>query len=109
VRAERPSSERGSDESGGRRPRLRHATDHDLDRLEHLLQALRAVPGLHERKRGYFSRGSRAFVHFHADDSTLYADVRLTDAFQRVQVTTHEEQATFLAQVHDALTSEWQP
>lgn len=105
LRGKRPSGERGSEEAGGRPPPLRHATDQDLDLLEHLLQALRTIPGLHERKRGYFSRGSRAFLHFHADGSNLYADARLAEAFQRLRVTTKEEQATFLAQVLGALTS----
>jgi len=44
---------------------VRHATQEDLDRLEKLLAKLRELPQLRERKRGYFSRGSRAFLHFH--------------------------------------------
>jgi hypothetical protein len=82
---------------------VRHATQGDLDRLEELLAGLRGLAQLRERKRGYFSRGSRAFLHFHEDDGDLYADVRLDDAFQRVRVTTGTEQASFLARVSQAL------
>ena len=44
--------------------RVRHATDEDLDRGEPLLIELRQMPQLRERKRGSFSRGARAFLHF---------------------------------------------
>jgi hypothetical protein len=68
---------------------MRHARDEDLDRLEDLLAALRALPGLTEKKRGTFYRKSRAFLHFHEDPKGLFADVR--DAadrdFERIDVT----------------------
>ena len=82
---------------------MRHATEQDLDHLESLLAELRRHPQLQERKRGSFSRGSRAFLHFHADASDLYVDVRLDSSFERVRVTSSEEQTAFLAQVHGAL------
>lgn len=46
---------------------------------------LRKLPQLHERKPGYFSRGSRAFLHFHQDAGDLYVDVRLDGKFQRMR------------------------
>jgi len=46
---------------------VRHATQEDLDQVEALLVELRKLPQLRERKRGYFSRGSRAFLHFYED------------------------------------------
>ena len=82
---------------------MRHATQEDLDRLEALLAGLRKLPGLRERKRGYFSKGSRAFLHFHADTSDLYVDVKLDSKFQRTKVTSRNEQADFLSRVHEAL------
>jgi hypothetical protein len=82
---------------------VRHATQDDLDRLEMLLIELRKLPQLRERKRGYFSRGSRAFLHFHEDAGDLYADVRLDREFRRLRVTTRDEQAVFLSQVRQAL------
>ncbi|MFZ0996395.1 MAG: hypothetical protein WAO09_10540 [Candidatus Dormiibacterota bacterium] len=82
---------------------MRHATQQDLDRLEALLAELRALPQLRERKRGYFSRGSRAFLHFHEDAGELYVDVRLASAFQRMRITSRKEQASLLAEVRRAL------
>ena len=82
---------------------MRHATQDDLDRLEPLLAGLRELPGLRERKRGYFSRGSRAFLHFHEDAGDFYVDVQLDSKFQRMKVTSHSEQAEFLALVRTAL------
>jgi hypothetical protein len=82
---------------------VRHATEQDLDQLEPLLVELRKLPQLRERKRGSFSRGSRAFLHFHADAGALYVDVRLESEFQRLKVTSHTEQADFLSLVNAAL------
>jgi hypothetical protein len=82
---------------------VRHATQEDLDQVEELLGELRQLPQLRERKRGYFSRGSRAFLHFHEDAGDLYVDVRLDSKFQRMRVTSRREQAEFLAQVRAAL------
>jgi hypothetical protein len=84
---------------------MRHATPEDLDRVEALLVGLRELPQLRERKRGYFSRGSRAFLHFHEDAGDLYVDVRLDSAFQRVRVTSRDEQADLLSRVRNALQS----
>ena len=83
--------------------RVRHATAEDLDRLEPLLAELRALPQLRERKRGSFSRGSKAFLHFHEDAGDLYVDARLESAFQRFKVTNGADQADFIARVKAAL------
>jgi hypothetical protein len=82
---------------------VRHATQEDLDRLDVLLTELRELPQLRERKRGYFSQGSRAFLHFHEDSGDLYADVKLGSEFQRMKVGSASEQADFLARVREAL------
>lgn len=82
---------------------MRHATKDDLDQLEVLLGELRAVPGLRERKRGYFSLGSKAFAHFHEDAGDFYVDVKLDGAFQRMPVTSRTEQLAFLRRVRDAI------
>jgi hypothetical protein len=82
---------------------VRHATQEDLDRLEKLLVELRGLPQLRERKRGYFSRGSRAFLHFHEDAGELYVDVRLADTFERMKVTSRTERAEFIARVRSML------
>ncbi len=82
---------------------MRHATQDDLDRLESLLAELRALPELRERKRGYFSLRSQAFLHFHEDVGDFYADVRLNGSFERMRVTSRTEQLAFLRQVRGAL------
>ena len=82
---------------------MRHATQYDLDQLEHLLAELRAVPELRERKRGSFSLGSKAFLHFHEDSGDYYVDVRLDGEFQRMRVTSPAEQITFLRRVRGAV------
>jgi hypothetical protein len=93
---------RGSDGERHAR-RVRHATQEDLDHVEALLAELRKLPQLRERKRGYFSRGSRAFLHFHEDVGDLYVDVRLGSDFERMRVTSQAEQADFLSRVSEAL------
>jgi hypothetical protein len=82
---------------------VQHATQEDLDRMEALLVELRGLSQLRERKRGYFSRGSRAFLHFHEDAGDLYVDVRLASKFERMKVTSRSEQADFLSRVREAL------
>lgn len=84
---------------------VRHATQEDLDRLEGLLAELRQLPQLRERRRGSFSRGPKAFLHFHEDAGELYVDVRLRTAFQRMRVTSRDEQGDFLVQVRSALSA----
>jgi len=82
---------------------MRHATEEDLDQIEDLLAELRKFPQLRERKRGSFARGSRAFLHFHEDAGAFYADVRLGSEFERMRVTTGDEQAEFITRVREAL------
>ena len=84
---------------------VRHATDEDLDHIEPLLAELRKLPELRERKRGSFSRGSRAFLHFHEDAGDMYVDVRLDGAFRRARVTSRQEQIDFLSRVRGAVNS----
>jgi hypothetical protein len=82
---------------------VRHATQEDLDHLEGLLVELRKSPKLRERKRGYFSRGGQAFLHFHEDNGDFYVDVRLGTEFQRMRVTSRADQAELLSRVGEAL------
>ncbi len=70
---------------------MRHAGPEALDGAEGLLERLRAVPGLNEKKRGVFYRRGRAFLHFHEDPSGLHADVRIDNGWHRSRVQTPEE------------------
>ena len=82
---------------------MRHARAAALDRLEPLLVHLRAIESLRERSRGTFYRGSKAFLHFHEDGDDLFADVRLSDDFERMRVTSAKEQTEVLRRVRAAL------
>lgn len=82
---------------------MRHAREEDLGGVNAILQYLRAQSLLVEKKPGVFYRRSRAFLHFHADDSGLYADVRLVDQFDRYRVQTAKERAAFLKLVSRSL------
>ena len=82
---------------------MRHAGTAALDELEPMLATLRALPGLKEKSRGTFYRGSRAFLHFHEDPTGHHADVRLDADFERFRVQTKAEQRAVLAKVRRAL------
>jgi hypothetical protein len=84
---------------------VQHATQDDRDRVEALLVELRKLLQLRERKRGYFARGSREFLHFHEDAGDLYVDVRLDGEFRRMRVTSRKEQADLLSRARRALQS----
>jgi hypothetical protein len=84
---------------------MRHIRDAGLDDLEPLLTRLRGIDGLVERKRGNFTHGSRAFLHFHEDPAGYFADVRLADDFERFRVQTKAEQTRLVAVVKAALSS----
>ncbi|HZU72047.1 MAG TPA: hypothetical protein VE990_04680 [Acidimicrobiales bacterium] len=66
--------------------------------------ALREVPGIREKSRGVFYRGSRAFLHFHEDPAGLFADVRLEADFERFRATTASEHRQLLRRVRAALS-----
>ena len=84
---------------------MRHARAAALDELEPLLESLRALPGLRERSRGVFYRGSTAFLHFHEDPSGFHADVRLGGTFERFRAQTQKERAALLQRIEKALTA----
>jgi hypothetical protein len=82
---------------------MKHAGEESLDQLEPLLRALRTMPTLREKKRGTFSRGGRAFVHFHEDAAGLFADVRFDDEFERFDVTSAADQQRLARNIRAAL------
>ena len=83
---------------------MKHITPDQLDRLEELLEGLRELSGIKEKKRGVFYRKSKAFLHFHEDPAGLFADVRLDGViFERYGVTTKKDQRELLARVKAAL------
>jgi hypothetical protein len=83
---------------------MRHATDQDLDGIETLLRELRSVAGLSERKRGIFYWKSRAFLHFHEHEGTVYADVRLGGKdFERFELPNTQARRRLVAAVRQYL------
>ena len=60
---------------------------------------------MRERKPGVFCLQSREFLHFHEDSAGVFADVRFSDEFVRMPVTSAAEQADLLGLIDDRLTS----
>jgi hypothetical protein len=83
---------------------MRHARPAALDELEPMLTELRTLPGLTEKSRGTFYRGSRAFLHFHEDPTGHHMDVRLDHDFERFRVQTKAEQRKAVSLVRKTLT-----
>ena len=85
---------------------MRHAGAATLDSLEPMLEELRLLAQLVEKRRGVFYRKSKAFLHFHEDPTGLFCDVRLVpDAdFERFPVTTAQERQEVLKRLTEALT-----
>ena len=77
---------------------MKHAGQTALDTLEPMLERLRGLTGIAERKRGIFYRKSQAFLHFHEDEAGLFCDVRLDrdSDFERLPVTTSRQQQDVL-------------
>jgi hypothetical protein len=86
---------------------MRHARDQDLDRIEPLLERLRALGALRERKRGCFYFKSKGFVHFHEDPKGTFADLRQLDSRddRRMKVDTKAEQDALVGQAKTVLAA----
>jgi hypothetical protein len=84
---------------------VKHAGPDALGRLSGLIDRLREVDGLVEKRPGVFYRRSKACVHFHEDPTGLFADVRLEadGDFERVPVSTVAEQRRLLAAIAGAV------
>ena len=83
---------------------MRHITPERLEELRPLLERLRHLDGLVEKRPGGFSIKSRAFLHFHEDPEGLFADVRLDGPeFTRMRVSDPAEQDALVAAIKGAL------
>ncbi|MBI3271361.1 MAG: hypothetical protein HYZ53_20385 [Planctomycetes bacterium] len=71
--------------------RMKHAGEPALDALEDVLQGIRRIPDLTERKRGIFYKRAGAFLHFHEDPAGLFADLREESGWRRLRVSTRAE------------------
>jgi hypothetical protein len=89
---------------------MKHAGPQTLASLAPLLQRLRAMPALVERRPGVFYLGSRAYLHFHDDPAGIFADVKLDlVTFVRLRVSTAGERASFVARVVRSLRTRHEP
>lgn len=85
---------------------MKHAGPATLVTLESLLERIRVLPGLVEKKPGIFYLKSKAYLHFHEDPAGTFADVRLAgDDFERFAVNTSQEQDALLEHIQLARQS----
>ena len=78
---------------------MRHATPKTLDAIEPLLEGIRKLPVLSERRRGIFYKKSIAYLHFHEDPAGLFVDVKLEGAWKRMDVSSSRAKRDLLAAV----------
>lgn len=84
---------------------MKHAGPGALDELEPLLRKLRALDELNEKSRGVFYRRGKAFLHFHEDPAGLFADVRFTEDFERIEATSVAHRAVLLGRIRACLVA----
>ena len=78
---------------------MKHASSVALDALEPLLERIRSLGGLKERKRGTFYRGPSAILHFHEDPAGFFADLKTGPGWVRLPATTPAERRALLAEL----------
>ena len=84
---------------------MKHAGPASLAQLTPLLERIRALGHLTERKPGIFYLRSSAFLHFHEDPQGLFADVKLDGkTFARFAVDSAAQREELLSSVQRALT-----
>ena len=82
---------------------MKHAGADALDRLETVLDKIRAFAGVRERKRGAFYRGTSAFLHFHEDPAGLFADLKIGREFVRFPVNNQHQVEALLSRAANEL------
>jgi hypothetical protein len=68
-----------------------HAGADALEKLGALLACLRARTALREKQPGIFYVKGRAFLHFHADRTGLFADLKKAEGWRRLPVNEPDE------------------
>jgi hypothetical protein len=82
---------------------MRHANAQDVAKLAHIVAPVRALGTLREPRPGTFYRGSVAFLHFHEDSGSFYADLKQDGDWQRYPLRTKSDTAKLLRAVRVAL------
>ena len=81
---------------------MAHASSEALDKLQGLLEKIRALDVATERTRGIFYRGSTAFLHFHEFTDGLVADLKQDGDFVHYPVDTAAQQKALIAAIRRA-------
>jgi hypothetical protein len=85
---------------------MKHASAQALESLASLLERIRSLGHLKERRPGIFYLGSSAFLHFHEDLEGLFADAKLDlQDFKRFAINTKVEQDRLVQEVAAALAA----
>ena len=84
---------------------MKQAGPGTLARMSPLLEALRARPALRERRPGVFELESQPFLHFHCDETEIFADIRVSGEFIRMPVTSSSQQFDLLERVDECLSA----
>jgi hypothetical protein len=84
---------------------MKHAGPEALDQLEPILEEIRRLDGLKEKKRGSFYCRSSGFLHFHEDPAGFFADLKVGDDYVRLPINSKTQTKTFLRRVAGALNS----
>lgn len=87
---------------------MRHANELDLENIGGLLARLDDMTEgnkvLKRRKVGIYNLGPRAFLHFHEDKGSIYADIRLEgDDFVRLDISSKSDQSELVNRVEGVL------
>ena len=84
---------------------MKHAGPNALDQLEPILDEIRKLGGLKEKKRGAFYCDSSGFLHFHEDPAGFFADLKTGDDYERFPINTKTQTQTFLRHAAAALNA----
>ena len=83
---------------------MKHAGPQALAILEGLLDQLRRLPGIVEKKPGVFYRRGRAFLHFHEDPAGLFADIKTGEEFERFALNNARERNALVRAARQVLS-----
>lgn len=78
---------------------MKHATPIALDALEPVIEKIRLLEGLTEKRRGVFYRRSQAFLHFHEDPAGFFADMKTGPEWIRLPATSSADRRALLAAI----------
>jgi hypothetical protein len=84
---------------------MKHAGPDALDQLESILDEIRRLGGLKEKKRGAFYCGSIGFLHFHEDPAGFFGDLKIGDDYERFPINSKTQTQTFLRRAAAALNA----